>query len=381
MKKLLYGILATLLLTNISVAQTTTLMSDGDYRIMMNDYTNNINNILKKECPDGVTIDQFKKKIVTGELKISGAAQEAITTYAAPLRKYAEQFINANPSLRVPNDSYLYFFASFAPSTRIDNSYYPGSLLESDVNGGLKATEMWDCAMQSFNVEDCATQTVVQDKKNLNKLAGYCVTKLTPNAGFFGILVLIDEFYNCVEREKLINSATWEIVNEIINRYEKIFALVSSYTENSTEDLELQQIGRYNSSNMTDKQAEMYVKLLGYNSIDEFSNERVLLTNQITEFSKVLGLSNINQSINILYSKIKEREIINNTGKIGPCLQIWQDSMQDCRDTAWWGSIGAIAAGGFGGIAPGIVAAGVVMGQFNVCKRAAQRNYNHCMGY
>ena len=59
-------------------------MSDGEHRIMMNDYTNNINNILKKECPDGVTIDQFKKKIVTGELKLSGEAQEAITTYAAP---------------------------------------------------------------------------------------------------------------------------------------------------------------------------------------------------------------------------------------------------------------------------------------------------------
>ena len=220
MKKLLYGILATLLLANIMVAQTTPLMTDGDYRIMMNDYTNNINTILQGECPAGVTIDQFKKNIVTGQSTLSSAAQTAITTFALPLKTYGQQLIAGNPSLQASNDGYLYFFASFVPSTRIDNSYYPGSLLESDVNGGLKATEMWDCAMQSFNVENCATQTVVQDTKDLNKLASYCVKKLTPNAGVVGVEVMLSGFSICISiihNDNFIKfiDSSFEIENQI----------------------------------------------------------------------------------------------------------------------------------------------------------------------
>ena len=55
-------------------------------------------------------------------------------------------------------------------------------------------TEIWDCAMQSFNVENCATQTVVQDKKNLNKLASYCVTKLTKSTAVVGVEIMLSGF-------------------------------------------------------------------------------------------------------------------------------------------------------------------------------------------
>ena len=61
-------------------------------------------------------------------------------------------------------------------------------------------TEIWDCAMQSFNVENCATQTVVQDKKNLNKLASYCVTKLTKSTAVVGVEIMLSGFSGCVGR-------------------------------------------------------------------------------------------------------------------------------------------------------------------------------------
>ncbi len=203
MKKLLYSLFSILLLTNISVSQTTPLMADGNYRIMMNDYTNNINTILQSECPEGLTIDQFKKKVVTGDLTLSSFAQTSITTYALPLKIYGQKFIAANPSLQSLNDSYTYFFASFVPSTRIDNKYYPGNLLESDATDSLKAIDMWNCAMQSFNVENCATQTVVQDTKNLNKLANYCVTKLTQISGVVGVEIMLSGFSGCVAGDKI----------------------------------------------------------------------------------------------------------------------------------------------------------------------------------
>ncbi|MGG7036435.1 MAG: hypothetical protein ACI7YS_14750 [Flavobacterium sp.] len=43
-------------------------------------------------CPQGMAIDQYKKKILNGELYLSSAAQTSILTYAAPLKTYGSQF-------------------------------------------------------------------------------------------------------------------------------------------------------------------------------------------------------------------------------------------------------------------------------------------------
>ncbi len=219
-------------------------MSDSEHRIMMNDYTNNINNVLQGECPAGLTIDQFKKNIVTGQSTLSGAAQAAITTFALPLKTYAQQFIAANPSLQASNDSYLYFFASFVPSTRIDNSYYPGSLLESDDAGSLKAIDMWNCAMQSFNLENCANQTVVQDKKNLNKLASYCVNKLTPNAGVVGVEVMLSGFSGCVSAKFIVLEylSTADLLNNTLIK-QKMEILAGTTLDTISNNVTINQFG------------------------------------------------------------------------------------------------------------------------------------------
>ena len=162
MKKILYSIFVLILCSNLTFGQTTPLMSDEAHRIMMNDYATNLNTILTAECPQGITIDQFKKKIVNGEITLSSTAQTSILTYAEPLKTYGVQFASTN-NLTATTDAEKIFLSSFAPSTLIQN----GKLLCADTLLGLTSYEMWACALNSFYTGQCGINAVVSDKNDI----------------------------------------------------------------------------------------------------------------------------------------------------------------------------------------------------------------------
>ena len=74
-------------------------------------------------------------------------------------------------------------------------------------------------------VENCAIQTVVQDKKDLNKLANYCVSKLTQNAGVVGVEVMLSGFSGCVYDSDLASKVAIEhysLINFVNNNIDLI---------------------------------------------------------------------------------------------------------------------------------------------------------------
>ena len=193
MKKILYSIFVLILCSNPTFGQTTPLMSDEAHRIMMNDYATNLNTILTAECPQGITIDQFKKKIVNGEITLSSTAQTSILTYAEPLKTYGVQFASTN-NLTATTDAEKIFLSSFAPSTVIQN----GKLIESISKEGLTSMDMWNCALNSFKTSECNFYGLVSDKKDIMVLKKSSITFLTQYAGDTGVLVLIGGFRECL---------------------------------------------------------------------------------------------------------------------------------------------------------------------------------------
>ena len=187
MKKILYGIFALILCSNVTFGQVP-LMSDEAHRIMMNDYATNLNTILTAECPQGITIDQFKKKIVNGELTLSSTAQTSILTYAEPLKTYGTQFATNN-NLTAITDAEKIFLSSFAPSTLIQN----GKLITITAIAGPTATEMWDCALASFNTSDCGISGLVSDKSDI-MLLDKTVSAFLSNQG---VLIMLNGFNEC----------------------------------------------------------------------------------------------------------------------------------------------------------------------------------------
>ncbi|MGG7035209.1 MAG: hypothetical protein ACI7YS_08460 [Flavobacterium sp.] len=192
MKNILYGLLAIVLYSGTVSAQT--LMSDEEHRIMMNNFAIELNNTLTYNCPQGITLDQYKRGIVDGSQTLPLWAQNSlIQNYTQPLKDYGNQFAAAK-GLTANTDALKYFYSSFAPSTVIQN----GKLIESTTSAGLTATEMWTCALETFGTDSCGSSVLVSDKSNLSTLATTSVNKLTAVPGNIGVLVMLNGFGECL---------------------------------------------------------------------------------------------------------------------------------------------------------------------------------------
>lgn len=194
MKNILYSLLAFFLMGNVAFAQ---LMSDEQHRIMMNAYTTNLNNILAPYATQyAMTIDQFKREVVNGQLSLSTTAQNSITGYAADLKNYGAAFAAAK-GLSAPNDNYKYFYAAFSPSTVV----LDGKLVENTTTAGLTAAEMWDCALSSFTTSNCGGSALVSDKNDIYKLATVSIDKFPSNARTLDLLLMTNGFGDCTDKE------------------------------------------------------------------------------------------------------------------------------------------------------------------------------------
>lgn len=124
MKKILYWLLAIVLYSGSVSAQT--LMSDEEHRVMMNDFAVEVNDILTYNCPQGITVDQYKRGIVDGSYTLSQTMQNIlIINYTQPLKDYGSLFATTK-GLTADTDALKFFYSSFAPSTVVQN----GKLVE-----------------------------------------------------------------------------------------------------------------------------------------------------------------------------------------------------------------------------------------------------------
>ena len=309
MKKIVYIILALLLNSHITIGQTA-LMSDEDHRIMMNDYAVNLNTVLTAECPQGITIDQFKKKIVNGELILSSTAQTSILTYAEPLKTYGTQFA-ITKNLTATTDAEKIFLSSFAPSTTIDSE---GNLVESTTVPGLTAIEMWSCALNSFNTGDCGMNGIISDKTDIKLLSKATTTILTQYAGNTGFLVMLNEFGECIYKSDLVIKVAYDSFTlnnfmnkniDLINQNKTLIEetsdtqLISLFIAKEFQEISLFQTIETNYKSHREKLNQLLVNEMNENNITNVENTNIFkeLSTQLFSLTSTYSPSN-NSSTN-----------------------------------------------------------------------------------
>jgi len=192
---------------------------------MMNDYAVNLNTVLTAECPQGITIDQFKKKIVSGELTLSSSAQATILAYAEPLKTYGTQFATVK-NLTVITDAEKIFLSSFVPSTAINSS---GNLIEGTTLDGLTALEMWTCAIETCTANGCSPFGVVGgNKTNIGHLTKTVTTILTSHASTIGVAILMNGFGDCLSTFQASDSFLREMsLQEVLNKSPRTMTILN----------------------------------------------------------------------------------------------------------------------------------------------------------
>ncbi|MGG7034057.1 MAG: hypothetical protein ACI7YS_02545 [Flavobacterium sp.] len=253
MKNILYSLLTTLLFCNFSFAQ---LMSDAAHKTMMDTYSVNLTNVLTGTCPQGMSIDQYKRGIVKGSYTLSPTAKSNITAYAAQLKTYGAAFATAK-GLVANTDALKYFYSTFMPSTVV----LGGTIVESTTAPGLRGLEMWNCALKSFNAENCGSTLLIGDENNLSELADISVnilklpTEDPTNPENMGMLVMLNGFGECMQKyfqleqvafnvsrhanfANLVNRIDWfsnQTVNQV--RIDELIAAERALTTSELSDL------------------------------------------------------------------------------------------------------------------------------------------------
>ena len=145
MKNLLFGLIATVMLGFVGNAQ----ISKKEWFKMIENSQFQIDNLLTKECPSGLQLNEFKNALILGKLALSSQAQRSITQIYEPLRLYGEAFaIKHNLELR--DESSLLFYSSLEPDAPMDN----GSIIVA-VNSipGLSWAEVGNCALVAIGAD------------------------------------------------------------------------------------------------------------------------------------------------------------------------------------------------------------------------------------
>jgi hypothetical protein len=337
MKKILYGIFALILCSNVTFGQVP-LMSDEAHRIMMNDYAVNLNTILTTECPQGITIDQFKKKIVNGEITLSSPAQTSILTYAAPLITYGAQFATNN-NLTVNSDAEKIFLSSFTPSTLIDNM---GNLIESSTTSRLNSIDIWKCAIETCNTIECTPFGVVGgNNANITLLSKTVVTKLFQYTGVTGIELMVSGFSDCVIYNKLDNIA-FEIAREqyFIDFINKINTLENNLISiDSSRINELSSIGWTTLTPIQKNEIAIGLGFVDTNAFISLGNEidtaKLSLQNSFTSHNienSYDQMKVIKMAIEYSFNDINYNNTMSYVGKITPnCYSHYKLDVLNCK--------------------------------------------------
>ena len=139
MKKIIFGLIATVLIGFNSTAQTT----KESWLKMIENHKVNIDRILNSEKPKDIDLKKFKEQIVLGERKLSEKSNNEIITSSIPLKTYASEFIRKN-NILVDSDDELIFYAGFYPDFPINDGNFETL--------GITADELWYCALEAAGV-------------------------------------------------------------------------------------------------------------------------------------------------------------------------------------------------------------------------------------
>ena len=147
MKKIIFGLVATLIISLNSTAQT----SSKDWLNMMESYKNSVTAVLSKECPKGMDVEKFRTSLILGENKLSSNGLAELTKLNSPLINYGKEFATKH-KLELTDEASLIFYSSFSPDIVISN----GELIGAKVGAsgpGLTWAEVGNCALIALGAD------------------------------------------------------------------------------------------------------------------------------------------------------------------------------------------------------------------------------------
>lgn len=144
MKNILFGLIATVLLSNFSFGQT----SNESWKRMMQIYETSINNIILKECPKDVDLNKFKISLINGEKSLSESGKNEIINASKPLKEYGLEFAKKN-KLDVSDESNILFYSSFSPDMPVED----GQIIVAKLGGGLTWADVGNCALAALGAD------------------------------------------------------------------------------------------------------------------------------------------------------------------------------------------------------------------------------------
>lgn len=188
MKKIIFGLIATVLIGFNSTAQTT----KESWLKMIENHKVNIDRILNSEKPKDIDLKKFKEQIVLGERKLSEKSNNEIITSSIPLKTYASEFIRKN-NILVDSDDELIFYAGFYPDFPINDDNFETL--------GITADELWYCALEAAGVGFATSVGIHELKEKGIKFITKKVTKLLVKfAGPIGTAITVADFGFCLYR-------------------------------------------------------------------------------------------------------------------------------------------------------------------------------------
>lgn len=374
MKNILYSLFVLLLCSTIAMAQTP-LMSDEDHRIMMNDYATNLNIVLTAELPQGLTIDQFKKKIVNGELTLSSTAQASILTYAEPLKTYGTQFATTK-NLIATTDAEKIFLSSFAPSTIIDEN---GNLVENDLTGGISYLETWQCAVEVCSTVGCSPFGMVDsNSESVNLLSKAVTATLISNASAIGVAVMMGNLDNKISRYVYLKKMGFNLSKSqnFINLVNRFDGFLNSPKDTITSNrLIVKDI-------LNDNEKLELASSLGFQNREEVQNYELGTYNDYAVIAGEFNLINLTlHEKSIIFSSaihyFDQNSVSYNFAKSKYCVPMYNSCKKDAYAQFIYNSIGSAAVGyAFGGIS--FICAGCVgWGAYALLQAASLDMYNN----
>ncbi len=194
MKKVIFGLIATVLFSINSTGQTT----KESWLKMIENHKENVDRILNSEKPKDIDLKKFKEQIVLGERKLSEKSNNEIIKSSIPLKTYASEFTRKN-NILVESDDELIFYAGFYPDFPINDD-----LNEALGGPGLTADEVWDCAVEAVGLGFVTAIGAAGIKATGIKVFTKAITKfITKFAGPIGAAITVADFGFCLYGQSL----------------------------------------------------------------------------------------------------------------------------------------------------------------------------------
>lgn len=371
MKKIIYSFFVFLLCSTVAMAQTA-LMSDEDHRIMMNNYAVNLNTVLTANCPQGITIDQFKKKIVNGELTLTSTAQASILTYAEPLKTYGTQFATTK-NLIATTDAEKIFLSSFAPSTVIDEN---GNLVENDITGGISYLETWQCAVEVCSTVGCSPFGMVDsNSESVNLLSKAVTATLTSNASTLGVAVMMGNLDNKISRYIYLKKMAFNLSKN--QNFISVKNRLVGFLNSSKDTVKIDQLISQESLNQSERLELAYS--LGFQSIEEANSFEINMNNDLVAINNEFGIKNLKdiEKYMVISNALKYLNQNNVFSRVRSCIERY-GTCKDLKMAYYFAGLLACGATGaaFGGAS--FFCAGCAGPAFAIiCSVAALNIYNN----